>query len=96
MFKSLPGNPAFFLVRASRCPFHLRQQTQSLNHITIAERSLLLRCLWNVGIPLVSKPDNQLSFQEVLGYMKLSSCCCAEFGVPIDIRWCSWGISEVA
>ena len=27
-FKPLQGNLAFFQVRASRCPFHLRQQTQ--------------------------------------------------------------------
>ena len=27
-FKPLQGNPAFFGIRASRCPFHLRQQTQ--------------------------------------------------------------------
>ena len=44
-FKSLQGNPAFFQVRASWCPFHLRQQIRGLTHIPIAERSLLLRCL---------------------------------------------------
>ena len=60
-FKPLQGNSSFFRVRASRCPFHLRQQTQGPSHIPIAERSLLLRCLWKVGIPLVSKPGNQLS-----------------------------------
>ena len=27
LFKPLHGNPAFFRVRASRCPFHFRQQT---------------------------------------------------------------------
>ena len=62
VFKSLQGNPAFFRVRASRCPFHLRQQTQGATHIPIAERSLLLRFLWKVGIPLLSKADNELSF----------------------------------
>ena len=67
-FKSLQGNPAFFRVRGSRCPFHLRQRTQGATHIPIAERNLLLGCMWKVGIPLVSKPDNQLSFREVLGY----------------------------
>ena len=60
VFKSLQGNPAFFPVRASRCPFHLRQQTPGATHILICERRLLLRCLWKVGIPLVLKPDNQL------------------------------------
>ena len=83
-FKSLQGNQAFFRVRASRCPLHLRQQTQGLMHIPIAERSFLLRCLWKVGIPVVSKSDSQLSFREVLGYTELSSSCCAEFGVPLD------------
>ena len=58
-FKSLQGIPAFFRVRASRCPLHLRQQSQGHIHIPIAESSFLLMCLWKVGIPLVSKPDNQ-------------------------------------
>ena len=96
VFRSLQGHPAFFRVRASRCPFNLRQQTQGLTHIPIAERTLLLRGLWKVGIPLVSKPDNQLSFREVLGYMELSCSCCADFGVSLDIRQGSWGISVVA
>ena len=95
-FKSLQGIPAFFWVRASRCMLHLRPQHQGITHIIIAERSLLLRCLWKVDIPLVSKPDNQLSFWEVLGYTKLSSSCCAEFVVPLDRRRCAWGISGVA
>ena len=60
-FKPLKGNPAFFRVRALRCPFQLRQQTQGPSHIPIAERSLLLNCLWKVGIPLESNPGNQLS-----------------------------------
>ena len=44
-FKPLQGNPAFFQVRASQCPFNLRQQTQGPSHIPIAEGSLLWRCL---------------------------------------------------
>ena len=44
-FKPLQGNPGLFQVSASRCPFHLRQQTQGPSHIPIADRSLLLRCL---------------------------------------------------
>ena len=52
--KPLDGNLAFFRVRESRCPFHLRQQTQGLSQIHIADRSLLLRCLWKVGISLDS------------------------------------------
>ena len=60
-FKPLQGNPPFFRVRASRCLFHQRQQTQGPSHIPIAEKSLLLRCLWKLGIPLELKPGNQLS-----------------------------------
>ena len=60
-FKPLQGNPAFFRVRASRSPFHLRQETQSPSHIPIAEGKLHLRCLWIVGSLLQSKTGNQLS-----------------------------------
>ena len=38
VFKSLQGNPAFFRVRASRCPFQLRQKTPGATHIPIGER----------------------------------------------------------
>ena len=51
-FKPLQGNLAFFQVRASQCAFHLRQQTQGPSHIPIYEGCLLLRCFWNVGLPL--------------------------------------------
>ena len=54
-FKTMQGNPAFFHVSASRCPFHLRQKTQGPSHITIAEGSLLVMCLWKVGLPLQLK-----------------------------------------
>ena len=60
-FKPLQGYPAFFRGRAFWCPFHLTQQIQGRSHIPVAERSLLLRCLWKVGIPLESNPGNQLS-----------------------------------
>ena len=60
-FKSVQGNQALFQVRASWCPFHFSQQSQGPSHILIAERSVLLRGLWKVGIPLGSKPGNQLS-----------------------------------
>ena len=60
-FKPLQGNLACFRVRASRCPFHLRQQIQGPSHIPIAKGSLLLRCLLKVGLPLQSKPGKQLS-----------------------------------
>ena len=36
-FKPLQGNPAFFRVRASRCPFHLKKHTRGPSHIHIAE-----------------------------------------------------------
>ena len=48
-FKPLQGIWAFFLVRASRGPFHLRQKTQGPSHIPTAEGKLLLRCLWKLG-----------------------------------------------
>ena len=93
VFKQLQGNPAFFRVRASRCPFHLRQQPQGPSHIPIAVRSLLLQWLWKIGLPLESKPGNQLSSRDDLGYMTLSSSCCAELGLPLDLGWGSRGIS---
>ena len=71
-FKPLEGNPAFFQVRASRCPFHLRQQTQGPYHIPIAEGSLLLKCLWKVGLPLQSKPGNQLTSRDNMGCTEFS------------------------
>ena len=43
-FMPLQGSPAFFLVRVSRGPFHLRQKTQGPSHIPIAEGKLHLRC----------------------------------------------------
>ena len=57
-FKPLQGKPAFFWVRASRGPFHLREKTQSSSHIPISEGRLLLRWLWKVGLPLQSKTGN--------------------------------------
>ena len=44
-FQPLQGNSAFFCVRASRGPFHLRQKTQRPSRIPISEGRLLLRCL---------------------------------------------------
>ena len=88
-FKSLQGNSALFRVRAYQCPFHLRQQILGSSHMTIAERSLLLRCLWKVGIPLESKPGNQLLSRDDLGYMALFSICCAEIAITLDLGRCS-------
>ena len=93
-FESLLGNQALPWVRAARCTFHLRQQTQGPSHIT--ERSLFLRCLWKVGIPLESNPGNHLSSRDDLGYTELFSSCSADVGVPLDLGRCSRGISGVA
>ena len=51
-FKPVERNPTFFQVRKSRYPLHVRQQTQGPSHIPIAEGRLLLRCLWEGGLPL--------------------------------------------
>ena len=95
-FKTLQGNPAFFRVRASLGPLHLRQQIPGPSHIPVDERRLLLRGLWKVGIPLESKPGNQLSSRGDLEYTEPSWSSCPEFGVPLDLGRCSWGISGVA
>ena len=68
-FTPQQGNRAFFLVRASRVPFHLRQKTQGPFHIPTAEGKLLLRCLWKVGSPLQSKTGNQFSSWDDMGCM---------------------------
>ena len=86
--KPLQGNTAFLRVRASCCAFHLRQYTLSPSNIRIAERSLLLTCLWKVRFPLESKPRNQLSCRDDLQYTQLSSSCCAELGV-LNLGQCS-------
>ena len=95
-FKPLQGNLTFFRVRASRYPLHLRQQTQGPSHIPIAEGRLLLRCLWKGGLPLQLNPGNQLSSQNDMVSMELSSSSCAEIGVLLDLRRVSQGISGVA
>ena len=51
-FKPLPGNQTFFRVRESLYPMHVRQQIEGPSHIPIAEGRLLLRCLWEGGLPL--------------------------------------------
>ena len=94
--KPMQGNPAFFLVRAYRGPFHLRQKTQGPSHIPIAEGKLLLRCLWKGGLPLQSKTGSQLSSQDDMGCKELSSSCCTEIDVPLDLRQVSQGISVVS
>ena len=92
-FKLLQGNPAFFGVRASWGPFHLRQKTQGPSQIPIAEGKLLLRCLWKVGSPLQSKTRNQLSSSDGMMCLALSSSCCTEINIHIEFRLVSHGIS---
>ena len=60
-FWPLQGKLTFFRVRASRGSFHMRQKTQGRLHMPSAEGKLLLRCLWNVGLPVQSKTGKQLS-----------------------------------
>ena len=55
------------------------------SHIPIAEGSLLFRCLFKVGLPLHLKPGNQFSSRDDMGCTEVSSCCCAEMGVPVDL-----------
>ena len=95
-FKPLQGNRAFFRVRASQCPLHLSHKTQGPSHIRTAEGKLLLRCLWKVGSPLQSKTGNQLSSWNNLGSKELSSSCCSEINIHIDLRLVSQGISIVS
>ena len=91
-FKPLQGNPAFFWVRVSRGPFHLRQKTQGRFHITIAEGKLHLRCWWKVISNLQSKTGNQVSTWDNMGCMELSSSCCTDINIHIDLRQVSQGI----
>ena len=74
----------------------LESGIQGPSHIHIAEATLRLRCFWKVGIPLQSKPGNELSSRDNMGCMELSSMCCAELGVPLDLGWGSQGIPGVA
>ena len=95
-FQPLQENPGFFRVRASRGPFHLRQKTQGPSHMPITEGKLLLRCLWKVGSPLQLKTGNQLSFWDDMGCMEVSSSCCTEINIHIDLRLVSQLISVVS
>ena len=70
-FKPLQGYPAIIRVRSSRCPFRLREEIQAPSHIPITEGSLLLRCLWKVGLPLQSKPGNHLSSGDKMSFLEL-------------------------
>ena len=52
--------------------------------------------LEEAGIPLQLKPGNQLSSRDDMGFTELTSSCCAELGVPLDLGRYSQGISGVA
>ena len=91
--KPLQGNLDFFLIRASRGPFHLKHKSQGPSHIYIPKGKRLLRHLWKDGLPLHSKAGNQLSCPDDMVCPGFSSCCFTEIDVPIDLRWVSQGIS---
>ena len=55
------------------------------SHILIAEGSLLVRCLWKVGLPLQLKKGNLFSSRDDMGCTELSSCCCGEIGIPLEL-----------
>ena len=95
-FKALQGNPAFFQVRASRGPFHLRQKTQGPSNIPIAERKLFLWCLWKIGLPLHLKSGNHLSSRDDMGCMELSPSCCTEIDVALYLKQMSQEIYGVS
>ena len=92
-FKPLHGNPAFFQVRESRGPFHLKHKTQGHTHIHIPEGIFLLRRLWKVGLPLPSKTGKQLSSPDDISRTEPYSSCFTEIDVPLDLRLLSQGIS---
>ena len=92
-FKPLQGNLTLFLVREFRYPPHFRQKTQGTSHIPISEGKLQLRCWWKVGSNLQSKTGNQLSTWDDIGCMELSSSCCTDINIHIDLRQVSQGIS---
>ena len=94
-FKAVQGNPAFFLVRASRGPLYLRQKTQSRSHIPISEGRLPLRCLWKAGLPLQSKTGNHSHPHMIWGARKFPHCSNV-IDDPLYLRRFSQGISRVS
>ena len=65
--KPVQGNLDFFLIRASRGPFQLKHKTQGPTPIHIPKGKLLLRCLWEDGLPLHSKTGNLSHLQMIWG-----------------------------
>ena len=84
--KPLQGNLDFFLIRASRGPFRLKNKTQGPSHIHNPKGKLLLRCSWKDGLPLQTKTGNQLSSPDDMGCPDLSSCCFTEIDVPYRLE----------
>ena len=72
--KPLQGNLDFFLIRASRGPFRLKNKTQGPSHIHIPKGNLL-RCMWKDGLPLHSKTGNQLSSPDDMGMKGKPNMC---------------------
>ena len=94
-FKPLQGNLVLSIQDIS-VSIPLEAANSGALSIPISEGRLFLRCLWKVGIPLQWNPGNQLSSQDDMGCMELSSSSCADNGVPIDLRRVSQGILVVA
>ena len=92
--KPLQGNLDFFLIRASRGPFRLKQKTQSPSHMLIDEGRLLLMGLWKVGLPLQSKMES-FSSRDDMGCTELYSSCSTEIDNTLYLRRVSEGISGV-
>ena len=49
-----------------------------------------------MGLPLHSKTGNQLTSRDDMGCMEISSSCCTENDVPLDLTRVSQGISGVS
>ena len=91
--KPLQCHLDFFLIRASRGPFHMKNKIQGPSHIHIPKGKFFLRCLSKDGLPPQSKTGNQLSSPDDMACPDHSSCCFTEIDVPVDLKWVSQGIS---
>ena len=74
----------------------LEGENTGSSQIPTAEGKLLLRSLWKVGSRLQSKTGDQLSSWDDMGCRELSSRCCTEINIYIDLRLVSQGISVVS
>ena len=88
------GIPLYFHEESGLVTFEALNFTRfSRCHIHIATGKLHLRFLWKVGSPLQSKTGNQLSSWDDMGCMELSSSCCTDINIHIDLRRVSQGNS---